>query len=59
MKIAENEEGADGTAHRQEHIPLSIPDIALCCEESIGVLTDSERDPPFEEFIERADGEGE
>ena len=49
--------GRDRADQRQEHIPLGIPGIALCAEERGCRFPCQESCPPFDQFVEGAEGQ--
>ena len=51
----QTDQGDDGADQREQHVRLRIPDVALRGQEFIGILADQFRDPPLDQFIERAD----
>jgi len=57
VKPAEGQLRGDRAGQGQKHIPLGVPDIALRAEEGVRVATADQGGPPFDHFIESAEGE--
>ena len=55
MKAGQQRQGRHGTHKSHKHVPLRVPNISLSSKKFIRRLSQSERRPPLDEFIEDAD----
>jgi len=56
--FAEHNHAQGCPGERQKHVPLGIPDIPLGSQELIGRFPQNESAPPFKQFIEGAERQG-
>src|SRR6266436_5407559 len=54
---AQQRQGRDRSHEGREHVPLSVPLIALRAEEGVRALPADEGRPPLDELVGRADGQ--
>ena len=59
MMLGEPALGKQSTAKCQQHIPLSVPDVALDTEKIYRTITSPDRRLPFDDFVQRTEREAE